>query len=323
MGSGSSRLEVHLLSRTTAKSRADAIDLPFGAVPPGNHLDLDGGGTAFVRIAGARRADTPPMLLLHGLGATGALNWAGCFAPLGRRTQVIAVDHRGHGRGPRVGNRFRLTDCADDAAAVLRTLDTGPAIVVGYSMGGPIAQLLARRHPDVVAGLILSATSRDFRGRVAERMRFAAVGALAAAARFGPTGLAPAFVPVLPGQLRPVGWALSELRRHEPSALVAATAELGRFSSRAWVGEIDVPAAVVVHQRDGLVPPHRQRKLADALPHADLFEVDTDHLGVTRDLRRYLPALLGAHASVARRAAAHRAPARRHVSDITAGSIAS
>jgi pimeloyl-ACP methyl ester carboxylesterase len=127
---------------------------------------------------------------LHGLGATGALNWATCFEPLAARGEVIAVDHRGHGRGPRVGNRFRLADCADDAAAVLRTLGARPAIVVGYSMGGPIAQLLALRHPELVVGLVLSATARDFRGAPADRLRFAAISAVAAVARIGPAALA-------------------------------------------------------------------------------------------------------------------------------------
>ena len=57
---------------------------------------------------------------------------------------------------------FRLSDCAADAAAVLRELGIGPAIVVGYSMGGAIAQLVARDHPDVVAGLVLSGTAQHW-----------------------------------------------------------------------------------------------------------------------------------------------------------------
>src|SRR5690349_23831945 len=49
--------------------------------------------------------------------------------------------------------RVRLADCADDAAALLETLGTGPVIAVGYSLGGPVAQLLWKRHPDLVSGL--------------------------------------------------------------------------------------------------------------------------------------------------------------------------
>src|SRR5215207_8524945 len=151
---------------------------PFADVPEGHRLDVDGRQLFFRRCGSGT-----PVLLLHGLGATGALNWRGCFGSLAARNLVLAPDHRGHGRGERVGNRFRLADCADDAAALLRTLGGRPAVVVGYSMGGPIAQLLALRHPDLVAGLVLCATARDFRGRPAERLRYAALGAAVAAAR--------------------------------------------------------------------------------------------------------------------------------------------
>jgi 3-oxoadipate enol-lactonase len=268
---------------------------PLPAVPRGEHLDLDNGQRAFVRTAGDP-GDSAPILLLHGLGATAALNWAPCFEPLADGAQVIAVDHRGHGRGPRVGSRFRLADCADDAAAVLRALVSRPAIVAGYSMGGPIAQLLAHRHPELVDGLILCATARDFRGRPADRLRFGVAGALAATAALPPWPALPA-VPVLPGALRPMGWALSELRRHEPAAILGAAAALGRFTSREWIGSIKVPAAVVVHTRDRVVPTHRQRKLAAALHDAAVVEVDVDHRGISQP-HRYLPALLDAHASV-------------------------
>ena len=61
--------------------------------------------------------------------------------------RVVAIDHRGHGRGPRPLVRFRLTDCADDAAAVMRALGVAPALVYGYSMGGAIAQLIAAGSP--------------------------------------------------------------------------------------------------------------------------------------------------------------------------------
>ena len=88
-------------------------------------------------------------MLLHGWIASGGLNWFNAFGPLSQRYSVIAPDMRGHGRGIRVRRRFRLADCADDVAALLEHLDTGPAIVVGYSMGGPVAQLLWRRHPEL------------------------------------------------------------------------------------------------------------------------------------------------------------------------------
>ncbi|MFX8316352.1 alpha/beta fold hydrolase, partial [Acinetobacter baumannii] len=86
-------------------------------------------------------------------------------------------DHRGHGRGLRPIEHFRLSDCAADAAAVLRALELAPATVVGYSMGGAIAQLVAYEQPDVVSGLVLSGTAQHWQEREVQR-RFRALGAL-------------------------------------------------------------------------------------------------------------------------------------------------
>ena len=88
-------------------STADAVEAP-SVVPPGRAVDLPGRGTTFIReVAGPPGA--PTIALLHGLSATGGLNWVWAFAPLGRRYHVIAIDHRGHGRGIRT-RRFRLAD---------------------------------------------------------------------------------------------------------------------------------------------------------------------------------------------------------------------
>ena len=75
---------------------------------------------------------------------------------------MVAPDLRGHGRGIRSRRPFRLEDCADDLAALVEQLGCGPVVVVGYSMGGLVAQLLWRRHPDLVAGLVLCSTARVF-----------------------------------------------------------------------------------------------------------------------------------------------------------------
>ena len=101
-------------------------------------------------------------MLLHGLGATGLLNWFPAFGALAAEYNVVAVDHRGHGRGIKPNRRFRLEDCADDVAVLIDELGIGTAVLVGYSMGGPIAQLTWYRHPEVVRGMVLCATSYRF-----------------------------------------------------------------------------------------------------------------------------------------------------------------
>ena len=67
--------------------------------------------------------------------------------PFGIHFVDPALDHRGHGRGLRPADGIvRLSDCADDAAALLRELRIDRAVVAGYSMGGPVAQLLWQRR---------------------------------------------------------------------------------------------------------------------------------------------------------------------------------
>jgi pimeloyl-ACP methyl ester carboxylesterase len=93
---------------------------------------------------------------------------------------------RGHGRGIRSPKRFRLADCATDAAETLRALDADPAIVVGYSMGGSVAQLMWRDHPGVVSGLVMCATGAEFvRGNRERYAMVALTQILASTTRLG------------------------------------------------------------------------------------------------------------------------------------------
>jgi len=274
-------------------------------LPPGRAVELPGRGTTFVReVAGPPGA--PTVFLLHGLSATADLNWFPTFEPLGQHFRVLAIDHRGHGRGIRVGTRFRLADCADDVAAVADVMGAERFITVGYSMGGPIAQLTWHRHRDRVAGLVLCATSRNFRGGPGERVAFSVLPGVAAAA-----GVAPNVV--RRGMMRRLlnarfddpparQWAMSELRRNDPASLAAAAASLGRFSSHEWIGGVDVPTAVVITTRDRAVPPHRQQKLADAIPGARTYPVDGDHLVCGVAPRVFVPVLVRATRDVAERA---------------------
>ena len=239
-------------------------------------MDLPGRGTTFVReVAGPPGA--PTVLLLHGLTASGGLNWYQCFEPLAEHFHVLAMDMRGHGRGLRSKARFRLADCADDAAALLDELGIESAIVVGYSMGGPTAQLLWHRDPDKVAGLVLCATSNRFVTGVRERLLFVtAVSALAGTTRVGQAiariplspirRLLPTNVRARPESMR--RWAAAEMRRHDPRAVMEALAATSNFDSRKWLHAIDVPTALLVTTEDHAVPPQEQLRLLLAIPHA-------------------------------------------------------
>jgi pimeloyl-ACP methyl ester carboxylesterase len=273
--------------------------------PPGKVVLLSGRGEIFVRDSGDADAPLGPVLLLHGWMFGADLNWITAYAPLREAGyRVIAVDHRGHGRGIRTGARFRLADCADDAAELLRHLEVAPALVVGYSMGGAIAQLMAHRHPGLVKGVALSATSDQWREGRRMRLGWRTMRAL----QFALTHYNHRFWKRL---MRRSGfgdeildWIISELERSDPRAIAEAGREMSRFNSRSWLAEIEAPVAVIVPTHDQLVPPAFQRALAENIPGARLFEVEGDHVVVGANPDHYMPVLLEALADVARRAAA-------------------
>jgi pimeloyl-ACP methyl ester carboxylesterase len=282
-------------------------------LPLGERVELAGRGTTFVR-----RVEGPPgaptVVLLHGWIASGGLNWFNAFGPLSERYSVVAPDLRGHGRGLRTRRRFPLADCADDVAALLDQLGTGPAVVVGYSMGGPVAQLLWRRHPEAVSGLVLCATSYRFINGARERFVFGSMMATAVGttragalvsrtpgmARLAPWAAAPAAAVGPPGshprptQLRT--WAAAEMRRHDLVKIMEAGQAIGSYNARRWIGEVDVPTTVLITARDRAVAPSEQQRLVDAIPGAEARYVDDGHIVCAK--RSFGPALVAAVDSV-------------------------
>lgn len=276
-------------------------------LPPGYELHLPRRGTTFYReVAGPPGA--PTVVLVHGWMASGGLNWFQAFEPLGTRFRVIAPDLRGHGRGLRSRQRFTLERCADDLAETLVELDTGPVIVAGYSMGGPVSQLLWRRHRDLVRGLVLCATSAGFLPIARERIVFqtlmaaAAVGTRAGGHVLRAPSLASRLLPVPVPDLPPAAqsWAAREFRRHDVRHVLEAGHAIGTYSARRWIHEVDVPTAVVLTTQDRAVPPHLQHNLAASIPGASVHPISGGHIVCAEP--RFGHLLLGVCTEIAARA---------------------
>jgi pimeloyl-ACP methyl ester carboxylesterase len=257
---------------------------------PGGPLELPGRGTTFVRHHPAP-AGAPTVLLLHGIRVTADANWFTSYPALAEHYGVVAIDHRGHGRGIRADRPVRLADCADDAAAALEVLGIERAIAVGYSMGGPIAQLVWHRHPERTAGIVLCATSHRFSGMdpVLE------LGPMLLQ-RLRATAEPPAKRARVDREVR--AWLAGELALTDRRGVMEAGASLVRFDSSSWVGGVDVPHAVVVTTRDAVVLPARQRRLVAALPNPSVHEADIDHTGCVGRPAIFVPVLLDALAAV-------------------------
>src|SRR5690349_8772574 len=109
-----------------------------------------------------------PIVLLHGLGASGDF-WGAGYDALASRHRLVVPDLPGIGRRPWPASACRVDDHADALAASLGRLgvDDEPVVVVAHSLGALVALSFARRRPELVAGVALFAPplDRDTLGR--------------------------------------------------------------------------------------------------------------------------------------------------------------
>ncbi|ROO61612.1 pimeloyl-ACP methyl ester carboxylesterase [Micromonospora sp. Llam0] len=262
-----------------------SVRLPDGAVPRG-------------RSSGPREAELT-LVLLHGW-TLDQHTWHRQVGELtgtsGQRVRVVTYDARGHGRSTAAGlATMTLGQLGDDLAAVLRRMDAaGPVVLAGHSMGGMAIMEYAHRHPvdfaARVAGLAFVATTAEGHTHtayglappVARLVRLCEVAGAGVLARCG------AWRPH-PGLLQPLRPTLRWLLfgdTCDPRDLELATTAVGRTTLRAIGGYRasigaqrrlrtlsaldEVPAAVLVGDRDRLTPPICAESIVDALPGTDL-----------------------------------------------------
>lgn len=284
---------------------------PSPELPPGWCVDIPNRGTAFVCDVPGPRPDAPVLFLIHGLACTAYLNWFPAIDALRQKYRLVMMDLRGHGRGIPVNRFFRLNTCASDVVAVADLLGIEKFIPVGYSMGGPIAQLIWHRFPERVEGLVLCATARNFRGKPQERLFFMALPAVVAAAALRSPKMDAA--EILGRRLGDVpdnvslkeagvpSWAFAEFRRTPVWTIVQAVNAIGQFSSHKWIGEVDVPTAVVITTRDRFIPTGRQLRLAQSIRGASVHAFPGNHAACVLESQKFVPALVEGCDSVASR----------------------
>lgn len=228
----------------------------------------------------------PTVVLLHGWTSTADVTWHGIYEPLTRHFSVVAPDLRGHGCGPRGAGRHPLTDMpalddvASDVIALIDALGAGRVILVGYSMGGAAAQIVARRRPDLLSGMVLCASASPVCDSRTTRFGSALLRLGARLAAVVPATamrlLAAAVMRLMFGDSEFERWVRARTSRNRWSAVLSLGADLLSFDSRRWIGRLDIPSAVVVTTADRFVSPRRQHLMATSL-HAPALCVDGDH----------------------------------------------
>lgn len=254
--------------------------------PPQEHPLRVPGRTIFVgddeflvREMGA--AEGVPLLLIHGLAGSSLTEWYQVAPKLAVDRRVILIDHRGHGLSAPGDRRFEVEDDSDDIAGVLDNLGVSEVDVVGYSMGGIIAQAFAQRHPGRIRKMALIAT---FASHSDGYRWFRRVGAVLARAWERLTGIGTPEIrggyliarrAVKPEHAR---WIWRDNLRRNVESGAQATFALLRFDSSDWVGKLGVPTMVMVPAADFLVPPRWQYELAASIPDSRLVEIkDAGH----------------------------------------------
>ena len=209
-------------------------------------------------------------MLLHGLGAD-STSWALQFPALtGAGFRPIATDTPGFGRSAYDGRGWSIRRVADEMADLLEELKTGPAHVVGLSMGGTIAQQFALDHPHLTRRLVLVSTFSVLRpeslgGWFYFLQRFLVINSLGlpaqakvVARRIFPRADQEAMREIL----------VETISRADPRAYRRAMTSLGLFNSVKRLAQIQAPTLVVTGDQDTTVPPSRQSLLAAGIPGA-------------------------------------------------------
>lgn len=221
------------------------------------------------------------VVLSHALGCDQSM-WDGLACLLATDCRVIAYDHRGHGSSDAPEGPYSMADLADDAARLLRELDTGPVVWVGLSMGGMVGQELALRHPALVAALVLANTTSGYpdaaRAAWAERIATVRTHGLEAIAD---AVMARYFHEQYRAE-RPAVVARYRERLVTTSAAgyLGCCAAVAAVDTTARLGSLRVPTLVIAGDLDQGTPVAMAQALADAIPDATLTVLaNASHLG--------------------------------------------
>jgi pimeloyl-ACP methyl ester carboxylesterase len=221
----------------------------------------------------------PPLLVLNGFAATSA-DWDPSFIHgLASSNQLILLDNRGIGGSTDNGQPFDIQKLANDAAHVIETVGFDRTSVLGWSMGGFIAQTLAAEHPDVVDKLILLSTDSggadaDLASPAVWSRLIDTSGTTQEQARrllflLFPNDVAELFY-------RDFGNIVAAARAHlSPDLLrrqAAAMDAWHRSGVANRMGEIRVPVLIATGTEDVVIPPSNALKLVNAIPDAWLAQ---------------------------------------------------
>jgi pimeloyl-ACP methyl ester carboxylesterase len=226
-----------------------------------------GGLTLNVRTLGS---DGPTLVLLHGLGVSGAV-WQGIGRLLGGSYRLVAPDLRGHGDSDKPSAGYLPRDYVGDVAALVAHEPSRPLAIVGHSLGAIIAALLAAERPELMLKVVLVDPPLDAsRPRdpivMVERLRRAGPGELEAELMRREPGMGELYARALASLYRAAAdGAFHAVLRGEPG-FPAALAALGSIKADTLIVAADPTL-------DAALGAEAAREAAALLPHGKLVTI--------------------------------------------------
>ncbi|MGW7206587.1 alpha/beta fold hydrolase [Streptomyces sp. NPDC054837] len=252
-------------------------------------------------FARTRLGSGPGLLLAHGAGSSLAGTYGPILEALAARHTLVGIDYPGSGETPRSTTPLTVDDLADQLIAAADAEGLDRFAISGYSLGGPVAIRAATRHPERVTALVLTAAfpHRDNRLALASSIqsRIAASGDRELLAEFLlMTALGTQALESMPAEQ------LQQVLGYTAASIADGSAEQTDLVSHVDVRDdlpgITVPTLVISTTDDRLTSTALHRRLAEAIPGAQLAEIATGHLPMlerTDEWLRLIADFLGRH----------------------------
>jgi pimeloyl-ACP methyl ester carboxylesterase len=224
-------------------------------------------------------AGDPSLVFLHYYGGS-SRTWKHVTAKLAPIFRTITIDHRGWGESDAPEGGYGLADLAADAEGVIAALNLQRYVLVGHSMGGKVAQLMASRQPVGLAGLILVAPSPPSPMIMPAQAREMMAGAYAS--REAVEASIDTMLTAKPLSAEDREQVIEDSLRGAPQAKAAWPRSTSLEDIAAQVGDISVPTLVIAGALDRVDPPIRLRaELLPRIPQAVMHVLPaTGHLSM-------------------------------------------
>ena len=240
-------------------------------------MNEDGSTSGRVEVNGVRLAYTlwgrgAGVVFLHGWMCNRSFWQRQCRELAGRNFRCLTIDFRGHGDSEAPAAGYSIQQLAADVSTMMAALEFGPAVIVGHSMGGMVAQHFCLERPEQTTAMVLVATiASDVEDRLISK-RIASDATRMGFQRAFDRHFDAWFAPGAPESVR--GWVKRQMRSTSDELGLQLVGDYSHFDLTGRLGEIRHPTLVIGTRSDDSAPPGQSRRLAELIPGARLALIE-------------------------------------------------